>query len=368
MSTGDGPRDADGNAPDPILYGPLDASQPFSESNVDLNNPIGSGEGALDVLWKQICSQCNSGNAFSYPDQPENFKKFKEYVNYSVERGHTGVNTISGRLPVRIDNLNVSARVYRALVLGVPIDTKAETAVVSGRLSRLDTSDFGRIQNGGANANGSYEPGYLRNVFVGDSDTTYRTSTHGNYVANDDRAGRAPTFKRASRAQLNGMIVHVHGTVLGGLTDGILGGDRFNDQSIATKTFHQLVFGEGNTYSPENSAKHFAFQYQTQDGLQWITTDKRLASRYDGNGNPDPTQAGFQYYGGVNGDQQGYDWLSTRAGWWLESPMASVKNAYIRPGQTPSYGAPGANDVIKLKSLDLGARPIDNCYGNLVFC
>lgn len=382
MSTGQGPNIPGTNLAAPVgIWGPKDPNaipvegERFNDNNLQY---LGSGEAAIDKLWVLMGFSAQSG--VSYPRvSPENVKLFKSYVNYSVERGHTGVNSISGRMPVRLDNLNVNARVYRATLLGSQInpdgiarlDTHAQTAIVAGRLSRTDNSDFGRDLREAPNDSPNYEAGYLRNVFLGDTDTIYAENTHGKYVSNTALVGRAPSFKRATRAQLNGMIVRVHDTALN-----IGFGDKFNNQDIATKTFHKLEFGDdyngNNRFDEGEGSKHFAFQYQTLDGLQWITTDKRLANFYDKYGTPDQAAADAArkelFAGGKNGKQNGYDWLSTRAGWWLESPLATVRNAYVPPGQTVAYGIPTKNDPILLDSLDLGARPVDNCYGKLTFC
>lgn len=354
MSTGTGPTRADGTAPVPEIFGPIDCNDGRCDS-YDPNVPtksFGTGADAVANLYEMINSSA-SNNA----ERDRRFAEVtKKWVSYSNGLGHTGVNSISGRLPVRLDNFNLAAVVRDATFLN--INTEARTAIVSGRLSRLDPSDFGRIRNGGTNANGTYDTGYLRNVFTGDTDTYYNNNTWGNYLANDNnnRQGRAPTFKRASKADLSGMIVHVHG----GLAN-LVGGDRFNNQTINTNLFHQLEFGAGDSYTPGSGAKHMAFQYQTLDGLQWITTDKRIASAYDGNGNPAVGSTPVGPYGG-------YDWLSTRAGWWLESPQADVRNAFVPAGQIVNRDAPDANEPIILGNIDLGQRPVDNCYGNLRFC
>lgn len=362
MSTGSGPV-----IKGTTIAAPVEIIGPNGKS-------YGSGVGALDELWVELKAGTSEGS----PERAAAFEQMKQYVNDSVERGHTGVNYISGRLPVQIDNLNVNARVYDAHSSFGTLQVNAQTAIVAGRLSRQDNTDFGRLRNP-KGSTATQEEGYLRNTYLGDRDTIYDPNIYGNYVANKALVGRAQEFKRNNRALLENMIVTVHNLkpdgIIGNLAD-LLGGadeleksqtgDRFNTQDISTKVFHQLQYGldkNGNgRYDAGEAAKHMAFQYQSLDGLQWITTDRRFGSQYDDMGN---VVAGTQI--NANG-ADGYDWLSTRAGFWLESPMAIVKDTFVPRGQTINYGSPDLDKAIQLMSLDLGKRAVDNCYGGLTFC
>lgn len=355
MSTGDGPAlKADGTQNVPV-YGPTKATYTTGAPTLAISSGLrnyGTGDKAIQDLWKAM----TDGKPNNDSTRKLIFKDMKKYLSQSIEAGHTGVNSISGRLPVRIDNLNVEASVFDPVNLGtlriIP-HTTAKTAIVAANLNRKQPNDFGVWQGG-------FKKGYLRNTFLGDHDTNYDVATYGKYVGDKTLQGRAQELKRANRALLDNMIVRVHGTLLN-----IGAGDKFNKQDISTKTFHQLQYGldlnKNGKYDKGEGVSHMAFQYQSLDGLQWITTDKRFGDEYDAMGNVINNSEKP-----VNGG--GYDWLSTRAGWWLESPMATVKDLYVPFGQTASYGVPKDDVPIELLSLDLGARPADNCYGNLTFC
>lgn len=344
MSTGAAPLIAGTNLASPVeIYGP-------TEKN------YGVGQDALTNLWNDLKNNSAYGN-----NQDERFEVFKDLIIASALRGHTGVNRISGRLPVRLDNINIRATAYEVPVIGV---SSAQIAILSGRLSRLDATDYG-IDDADPTPllgidNQDYQSGYLRNIYIGDRDTLYDARRTGNYLANDNRVGRASELKRANGLVLDNLVVRIHST------PGTIGeGDRFTAQTVSVKALHALTYGEDLNnnlrYDEGEGSKHLAFQYQSLDGLQWLSTNKRFSTAYDDLGNPIGEILNFN-------NAQGYDWLSTRAGWWIESPIATVRNGYVPLGQAVTKGVPSKTDVVTLGTLDIGLRPVDNCYGELTFC
>lgn len=353
MSTGDGPPLVN-NQQSIEIYGP------------GLQGGItsyGKGQSAISGLWNAM-----KNSSYWGANTDERFLAMKRFINASIERGHTGVNSITGRLPTRLDNVHVYVQV---LDIAGFIPAPAKTAIVAGNLNRKNVNDFG-LKTGVINPN---KQGYLRNTLLGDSDTVYDVATYGKYVGNGtsndnnykvpELRGRAIELKRSSRAKINGMIVHIHDVAsFAGILD-FLGGDKLNISDLSTKVFHQLQYGldlnNNGKYDPGEGSKHQAFSYQTLDGLQWITTDVRFGNQYDELGNVVKGQEKS-----INGG--GYDWLSTRAGWWLESPQANVSHGFLPFGQVSNKGVPAAGKPIKLSSIDLGHRPVDNCWGELTFC
>lgn len=376
MSTGDGPALVN-NEQSIEIYGPGPNGGVIS---------YGKGEGAIDKLWDAMKNSTYWGNTGTADEQKQaRFTAMQRFINASVERGHYGVNSISGRLPIRLDNLNINAGIYDALGFAT---ARVKTAISAGFLNRESDTNFGLKKNTNDN-NTDFTKGYLRNTFLGDSDTVYDVATYGKYVGNgitqgnnDDfkknpiteLRGRAVEMKRSDRALIDGMIINVHDVNLRvgngslgllGLLTSALGGDKLNVQNISTKVFHQIQYGfddnNNGKYDPGEGAKHQAFSYQTLDGLQWITSDVRFGNQYDNKGNVVKNQEKS-----VNGG--GYDWLSTRAGWWLESPQANVINGYVPLGQVGNRGTPKEGEALKLLSIDLGDRAVDNCWGDLTFC
>lgn len=265
---------------------------------------------------------------------------------------HTGINMVSGRFPQRLDNGAVEVRGRLGGVL-----TPLKSAIVAGNynLNQVNSvrggptnlADFGRVSSG---SNSDYDDkNYLRNVWLGDNDTNYTS-----YVGKPGESvqGRALEMKRSTQAVISNMIPRArpHPTeYTGGLGTlaGLLG-DQHANQTMDLKLLHQLEIGEdinGNLkYDKGEGAKHFAFQFQTLDGLQWQTTNDSYK---------------------VNGYN---DWLSTRAGWWLEMPLSSIRDFYVPYSMGVDVGTINLGQPLTLGNLDLGIRPVDNCYGSLTFC